>query len=97
MSLGWKVLLPVALAYIVVIASAVLGLQLAGYSPASWQFHAVLFGINVVLVIALLFVADRGRIVSPAYSRLDARNLNRLRAATASRIPKAEAPVEATR
>jgi NADH-quinone oxidoreductase subunit H len=97
MSLGWKILLPTALAYIVVIASAVIGLQLAGYGPASWQFHAALFGINVLLVILLFFVLDRGRIVSPAYSRLDERHLARLRAATASRIARTDVPVEASR
>ena len=85
MSLGWKVLLPTALAYIVIIASAVLGLQVAGYGPASWQFHAGLFGLNVVCVALLLFVLDRGRIVSPAYSRLDPRHLERLRGLSASR------------
>src|SRR5204863_6618174 len=55
MALGWKVLLPVALAYIVIMASAVLGLQIAGFGIASWQFNAALFGLNIVLLIVLLF------------------------------------------
>src|SRR5687768_12997729 len=96
MSLGWKILLPLALTYIVVIAGAILGLQVAGYGPASWQFNGALFGLNVLLVILLFFIFDRGRIVSPAYSRLDRRHLERLRAITAARqAPPQRAPAEA--
>ena len=94
MALGWKILLPVSLAYIVIMASAIVGLQIAGYAPASWQFHGALFGLNVLLVLVLLFVLDRGRIVSPAYSRLDKRHLERLREVTASRTAH-QARVEA--
>jgi NADH-quinone oxidoreductase subunit H len=85
MALGWKVLLPVSLAYIVIMASAIVGLQMAGIAAASWQFSGALFGMNVLLVIILFFILDRGRIVSPAYSRLDPRHLERLRAVTAAR------------
>jgi len=35
MALGWKILLPISLAYIVIIAGAVVGLQIAGYAPLS--------------------------------------------------------------
>jgi NADH-quinone oxidoreductase subunit H len=98
MSLGWKVMLPTALAYIVIVASAIIGLQVAGLSPRSWQFSGALFVMNIVLVGVLLFVLDRGRIISPAYSRLDARHLARLREITASRIRRApDAAAEATR
>jgi NADH-quinone oxidoreductase subunit H len=98
MSLGWKILLPTALAYIVIIAGAVIGLQIAGFGPASWQFNAALFGLNVLLVLLLFFVLDRGRIVSPAYSRLDPRHLERLRAVAIPRAATSETPVaEATR
>jgi NADH-quinone oxidoreductase subunit H len=104
MSLGWKILLPLVLAYIVIIASAILALQIAGFGQASWQFNAALFALNIVLVIVLFFFFDRGRIVSPASSRLDARHVERLRAITAARIrqtpglrgvPKPEVPTEA--
>jgi NADH-quinone oxidoreductase subunit H len=96
MALGWKVLLPVSLAYIVIMGSAIVGLQRAGIAPASWQYSGALFGMNVLLVIILFFILDRGRIVSPAYSRLDPRHLERLRAVTAARTahqarPRAEA------
>jgi NADH-quinone oxidoreductase subunit H len=88
MSLGWKILLPLALTYIMVLASAILGLQYAGFGPSSWQFNGALFGLNVLLVILLFFVFDRGRIVSPAYSRLDPRQVQKLRAVSAMRNAK---------
>src|SRR5687767_11510156 len=98
MSLGWKILLPTALVYIMVIAGSVLGLQIAGYGPNNWQFHAAMFGLNVFVVIIVFFVLDRGRIVSPAYSRLDPAHLEQLRAATAARMRRADpAAVEVTR
>jgi NADH-quinone oxidoreductase subunit H len=89
MALGWKILLPVALAYIVIIGGAVVALQTAGFAPRSWQYSGALFGLNVVLVLVLFFLLDRGRIVSPAYSRLDARHLERLRGITADRVRRA--------
>lgn len=89
MSLGWKLLLPTALTYIVIIASSIIGLQYAGFGPRSWQFSAALFGLNVLLVMLLFFVLDRGRIVSPASSRLDAKHVERLRALTAARMRSA--------
>jgi NADH-quinone oxidoreductase subunit H len=83
MALGWKILLPLALTYIVIMGGALIGLQIAGIHPASWQFSAALVGMNAVLVIILFFVLDRGRIVSPAYSRLDQRHVRRLQALAA--------------
>jgi NADH-quinone oxidoreductase subunit H len=98
MSLGWKIMLPTALVYIMVIAGSVLALQIAGFTPASWQFSAALFGLNVLVVIVVFFLLDRGRIVSPAYSRLDAADLERLRAATAARMRQTDIPAaEASR
>ena len=91
MSLGWKILLPTALAYIVVMASAIVGLQYAGFAPSSWQYSGALFGLNVLLVLLLFFVLDRGRLVSPASSRLDARHVARLRALTAARMRQSPA------
>jgi NADH-quinone oxidoreductase subunit H len=100
MSLGWKIMLPTALVYIMVIAGSVLALQIAGFASTSWQFSAVLFGLNVLVVIVVFFLLDRGRIVSPAYSRLDPAELEQLRAATAARMRQSSVPtppVEATR
>ncbi len=77
MSLGWKLLLPLSLVYIVLIAAVSLALDRAaiGRGPL---FGVILFVMNIVLVAILAFVADRGRLVSPATSRLDRRRVTAL-------------------
>ncbi len=80
MALGWKLMLPLALGYIVVVAAAILGLDAAGVARGSWAFGGALLGLNVVIVAVLFFLIDRGRLISPAYSRLDKRNVDKLRA-----------------
>ena len=85
MALGWKILLPLALVYIVAMASAIVGLDYAGFRRNSWQFGGSLLLMNVIFVFLLFFLLDRGRIVSPAYSRLDRRNLDKLRRAATDR------------
>jgi NADH-quinone oxidoreductase subunit H len=84
MSLGWKVLLPVSLGYIVLIASLTLALEAAGVARTGWVFGGTLLGINLVLVALLAMVLDRGRLVSPASSRLDARRVAALQARAAA-------------
>jgi NADH-quinone oxidoreductase subunit H len=79
MSLGWKLMLPLALAYITIIGTVVLALDRAGIARGP-AYGAIMFGMNVVLVVLLFVVLDRGRIVSPAYSRLDREEVARLRA-----------------
>ncbi len=83
MALGWKVMLPAILAYVVVVATALLGLDAAGIARESRAFTGLLFALNLVCVGALLFVLDRGRLLSPAQSRLRAGELSRLRAVAA--------------
>ncbi|HEV8409919.1 MAG TPA: complex I subunit 1 family protein, partial [Gemmatimonadaceae bacterium] len=78
MSLGWKLMLPLALAYITIIATVVLVLDRAGVARGP-MYGAIMFGMNVVLAVLLFVVLDRGRIVSPAYSRLDREDVARLR------------------
>ena len=85
MSLGWKVMLPTALAYVVIVASAILGLDMAGVARGSWAFRLSMLGINVVLFVILFMILDRGRLVSPAASRLDRARLQHLRAQAPSR------------
>ena len=85
MALGWKILLPLSLVYIVAVASAILGLSYAGFPRGSWQFGAALLALNIIAVIVVFVILDRGRIVSPAYSRLDRRNLDKLRKAAQDR------------
>jgi NADH-quinone oxidoreductase subunit H len=84
MSLGWKFMLPLALVYIIIIASALLALDRAGL-PRDWRYGLALFGVNVILLVLLFVVLDRGRIVSPASSRIRAVQLARLRAVAAQR------------
>lgn len=81
MSLGWKIMLPIALAYVTIVAGMILALDKAGL-PRGHKYGLVMFGVNIVLCVLLFFVLDRGRIISPAYSRLDKANVNRLRAIT---------------
>ena len=89
MSLGWKVMLPLALAYITIIATVVLVLDRAGVVRGP-VYGAILFGMNVVLAVLLFVVLDRGRIVSPAYSRLDREEVARLRDMSAGNPALAE-------
>src|SRR4051794_5953373 len=83
MALGWKLMLPLALGYVIVLASAILGMQAGGIQQGSWAFTGIMLAINVVLLVLLFGLLDRGRIISPAYSRLDRRNLEKLRKITA--------------
>ena len=89
MSLGWKLMLPLALAYITIIATVVLVLDRAGVARGP-AYGAILFGMNVVLAVLLFVVLDRGRIVSPAYSRLDREEVARLRDMSAGNPALAE-------
>jgi NADH-quinone oxidoreductase subunit H len=85
MSLGWKFMLPLALVYIVLIASLIVVLQYLGFAQGSWPFHLGLAMLNIVMVIVLFMILDRGRIISPAYSRLNQRDVAKLRAVAGSR------------
>jgi NADH-quinone oxidoreductase subunit H len=87
MALGWKVMLPLALAYIVLIAGAIVTLDALGFARGSVPFHLGLILLNIVLVIVLFMILDRGRLISPASSRLNQRDVAKLRAITASRRP----------
>ncbi|HUQ79741.1 MAG TPA: NADH-quinone oxidoreductase subunit NuoH [Gemmatimonadaceae bacterium] len=84
MSLGWKIMLPTALVYIVIMASAILALDYMGVARGVY-FGLALLGLNAVLVVILFWVLDRGRIISPAYGRATPQQIARLRAVTTSR------------
>jgi NADH-quinone oxidoreductase subunit H len=64
MALGWKVMLPLALVYVTVIATAIWLL----HDGLGWmydtRFALALFALNLVLAVPLFFVLDRGRIVA---------------------------------
>jgi len=80
MSLGWKVLLPMALVYIIAVASLTLGLDAAGVVRTGMAFKAAMLGMNVVFVVLVFFVLDRGRVLSPAHSRIERQQIAHLRA-----------------
>ena len=88
MSLGWKLLLPLALGYIVAIATTIVTLDSLGFARGSVPFHAGLILLNLAAVVILFVLLDRGRVISPAYSRLNQREVARLRAvSTPPRAP----------
>ncbi len=79
MSLGWRVLLPVSLAYIVLIATALLILDLLGIRPGA--MHGTILGVvNLAAAGVLFLVLDSGRVISPASRRVREDELRRLRA-----------------
>ena len=84
MSLGWKTMLPLALAYIVIIAATLLALDYSGLQRGPW-YGAAMLGVNVVCVFIVFFILDRGRIISPAYGRATPQQISRLRAVTTAR------------
>ncbi len=79
MSLGWKFMLPLALAYIVIIAALTLGLDMTGLVRGR-RYGLIMFGVNVVLLFLVFVLLDRGRIISPASSRVRDEGIARLRA-----------------
>ncbi len=62
MQLGWKVMLPVALAYIVLMATAVWFLDQAGVER-DLSYGLILFAVNLVLIALFLWGLDRGRLL----------------------------------
>lgn len=84
MSLGWKFMLPLALGYIVLIAGIELALQAIGLNAGpAHSFILLMANLCVILLVFVLF--DEGRLVSPAYGRLQQRDLLRLRSLSRDR------------
>ena len=79
MSLGWKILLPMSLAYIMVVAGAIIALNVLGFAQGDWRFTGAMLALNAVVVVLVFGWLDRGRIVSPASSRIEARAIAKLR------------------
>ena len=78
MSLGWRFLLPLSLGYIVLIATVLLVLQSLGVQPGYLQ-TGILFVLNVVVLLLVFTIFDRGRLVSPTTSRMSTTELLRLK------------------
>jgi NADH-quinone oxidoreductase subunit H len=77
MSLGWKFMLPLALVYIVVIAAVMLGLSAAGIHQGT-MYAAILGSANILFILILFAILDRGRLISPAYGRMNPREIERM-------------------
>ena len=69
MSLGWKVMLPLALAYIMVTAGAIWGIDRAWPAAGPVGRSAALFGLNLVICRLVFFRLDRGRVMRGVSSR----------------------------
>jgi NADH-quinone oxidoreductase subunit H len=79
MSLGWSIMLPISLGYIMIIAAATLGLDALGIRRGP-MFSLALLGMNVVIIAILLAWLDRGKLISPSSARVGPTDLERLRA-----------------
>jgi NADH-quinone oxidoreductase subunit H len=71
MHLGWKVLLPGALAYVVLMAFTILALDAADV-PFGFVYGLILTGVNLVATAAFLFVVDRDRVIAGSAPALEA-------------------------
>jgi NADH-quinone oxidoreductase subunit H len=64
MHLGWKVMLPVSLAYLMVVAATVLVMDQVGIQ--GFAFGAILTAVSGVATVAFVYILDRGRIIGGA-------------------------------
>jgi len=64
MALGWKVMLPLAVLYLSVIATVLWFLHERLGWAYDTRFALVLFGVNLLLAFPLFFALDRGHIIS---------------------------------
>jgi len=65
MDLGWKVLIPMMMVYIMVMGLTMYLLDEAGV-PVGWRYSGILLVLNLVLMGILLWGLDRGTIVKGA-------------------------------
>ena len=64
MQLGWKIILPTALAYLMVVATTILVLDQVGVS--GFAFGLALTSVSAICTVAFVFFLDRGRIIEGA-------------------------------
>jgi NADH-quinone oxidoreductase subunit H len=69
MFLGWKVMLPVALAYVMLLAASILVLDQLGVE--GFLFGAVLTAVSGIATVLFVFFLDRGRIMAGAAAAAD--------------------------
>jgi NADH-quinone oxidoreductase subunit H len=68
MALGWKVMLPVALAYVMLVAATILVLDEIGMAYG-FGFGAALTGVSLMATLAFMFFIDRGQTIAGAAAR----------------------------
>jgi NADH-quinone oxidoreductase subunit H len=68
MDLGWKVFIPLMMAYIMIMGLAMYLLDEAGV-PVGWQYSGALIVLNLIMMGILIWGLDRGSIVKGATSR----------------------------
>jgi hypothetical protein len=77
-------MLPLALGYVVTIAAAMLALDTLGISRTGPHgavvYDLCLLAVNIVILVLLFVIIDRGRLISPASARIRDAELGRLRA-----------------
>ena len=73
MGLGWKVLLPAALAYLIVVACGILALESFGIEQGP-MYGIILFALNVPFALLLFGYLDSGRLVTGQHQRRKAAN-----------------------
>jgi NADH-quinone oxidoreductase subunit H len=66
MDLGWKVLLPTALAYITLMGASILILDQLGVAYG-WKYGLILTAVNLAATLVFMFVVDRGRVIRGSY------------------------------
>jgi len=69
MDLGWKIMLPIALAYVMVVSVVVWALDAKGVGLGERRYGIILSAVSLVLGALLLWVLDRGRVVSGSSTR----------------------------
>jgi len=64
MHLGWKVMLPTALAFIALTGTTILVLDLSGLRYGSFLYGLILTAVNSIALVLFLWVLDRDRVIS---------------------------------
>ena len=83
MQLGWKVMLPVGLAYVMVVAATILALDTMDVSYG-FTFGLVMTGVSGICTGLFLWVLDRGRTLSGAALEAHSRFTSERKAQSAS-------------
>jgi NADH-quinone oxidoreductase subunit H len=97
MDLGWKIMLPAALAAVVVTAATVLGLDSYGVRPDYLAggfipvYGLVLAAVNLVMLAIILWVLDRGRTLTGTGSMIE-RRVRARQVASMRRVPVTASP-----